>query len=55
MIDAIRKSDDVSQSLAWFHFVGLLPIEDELKRDFYAAMRLILRFPKPIDNNMVLW
>ncbi|MCI5938219.1 MAG: DUF1016 N-terminal domain-containing protein [Eubacterium sp.] len=32
------KSGDVSQQLTWSHFVELLPIEDELKRDFYAVM-----------------
>jgi predicted nuclease of restriction endonuclease-like (RecB) superfamily len=28
----------LSQQLTWSHFVELLPIEDELKRDFYAVM-----------------
>ena len=28
----------LSQQLTWSHFVELLPIQDELKRDFYAAM-----------------
>lgn len=28
----------LSQQLTWSHFVELLPIEDKLKRDFYAAM-----------------
>ena len=34
----IIKNRDVSQQLTWSHFVELLPIEDDLKRDFYAAM-----------------
>lgn len=28
----------LSQQLTWSHFVELLPIEDELKRNFYASM-----------------
>ena len=28
----------MSPQLTWSHFVELLPIEDDLKRDFYAAM-----------------
>ena len=28
----------LSQQLTWSHLVELLPIEDELKRDFYAAL-----------------
>lgn len=32
------KSGDVSPQLTWSHFVELLPIKDELKRDFYAVM-----------------
>lgn len=28
----------LSQQLTWSHFVELLPLEDALKRDFYAAM-----------------
>ena len=28
----------LSQQLTWSHFVELLPIEDDLKREFYAAM-----------------
>lgn len=28
----------LSQQLTWSHFVELLPIEDRLKRDFYAVM-----------------
>ena len=32
------KVATLSQQLTWSHFVELLPIEDELKRDFYAAM-----------------
>ena len=28
----------MSQQLTWSHFVEILPINDELKRDFYAAM-----------------
>ncbi len=28
----------LSQRLGWSHFVELLPIEDSLKRDFYAEM-----------------
>ena len=33
-----QKVATLSQQLTWSHFVELLPIEDELKRDFYAAM-----------------
>jgi len=33
-----EKVAALSQQLTWSHFVELLPIEDELKRDFYAAM-----------------
>lgn len=33
-----RKVATLSQQLTWSHFVELLPIEDELKRDFYAGM-----------------
>ena len=33
-----EKVATLSQQLTWSHFVVLLPIEDELKRDFYAAM-----------------
>ena len=32
------KVATLSQQLTWSHFVELLPIEDGLKRDFYAAM-----------------
>ena len=32
------KVATLSQQLTWSHFVELLPIEDDLKRDFYAAM-----------------
>lgn len=32
------KVATLSQQLTWSHFVELLPIEDELKRDFYAVM-----------------
>jgi len=28
----------LSQQLTWSHFIEILPIKDELKRDFYAAM-----------------
>lgn len=28
----------LSRQLTWSHFVELIPIEDELKRDFYATM-----------------
>lgn len=28
----------LSQQLTWSHFVELLPIEDDLKREFYAVM-----------------
>ena len=28
----------LSQQLTWSHFVELLPIQDELKRNFYATM-----------------
>ena len=33
-----EKVATLSQQLTWSHFVVLLPIEDELKRDFSAAM-----------------
>ena len=33
-----EKVSTLSQQLTWSHFVELLPIEDELKRDFYAVM-----------------
>lgn len=33
-----EKVATLSQQLTWSHFVELLPVEDELKRDFYAAM-----------------
>ena len=33
-----EKVATLSQQLTWSHFVELFPIEDELKRDFYAAM-----------------
>ena len=33
-----EKVATLSQQLTWSHFVELLPIEDELKRDFYAVM-----------------
>ncbi len=28
----------LSQQLTWSHFLVLLPIKDELQREFYAAM-----------------
>ncbi len=28
----------MSQQLMWSHFVEILPIQDELKRDFYVTM-----------------
>ena len=33
-----EKIATLSQQLTWSHFVEILPIQDELKRDFYAAM-----------------
>lgn len=33
-----EKVATLSQQLTWSHFVELLPIEDELKREFYAVM-----------------
>lgn len=33
-----EKVATLSQQLTWSHFVEILPINDELKRDFYAAM-----------------
>lgn len=33
-----EKVATLSQQLTWSHFVELLPIQDEIKRDFYAAM-----------------
>lgn len=33
-----EKVATLSQQLTWSHFVEILPIEDELKRDFYAIM-----------------
>ena len=34
----VEKVATLSQQLTWSHFVELLPIEDEQKRNFYAAM-----------------
>lgn len=34
----IEKVATLSQQLTWSHFVELLPIEDEVKRNFYAIM-----------------
>ena len=28
----------LSRQLSWSHFVGILPIKDDLQRDFYAEM-----------------
>lgn len=33
-----EKVATLSQQLMWSHFVEILPIQDELKRDFYATM-----------------
>lgn len=33
-----EKVATLSQQLTWSHFIEILPIKDELKRDFYAAM-----------------
>ena len=33
-----EKVATLSQQLTWSHLVELLPIEDELKRDFYTVM-----------------
>lgn len=33
-----EKVATLSQQLTWSHFVELLPIQEEIKRDFYAAM-----------------
>lgn len=33
-----KKVATLSQQLTWSHFVVLIPIEDELKRNFYVAM-----------------
>ena len=33
-----EKVATLSQQLTWSHFVEILPIKDELKREFYAAM-----------------
>lgn len=33
-----EKVATLSQQLTWSHFVELLPIEDDMKRDFYAVM-----------------
>ena len=33
-----EKVATLSQQLTWSHFVEILPIQDELKRDFYAAV-----------------
>ena len=35
-----KKVATLSQQLTWSHFVEILPIQDELKRNFYAAMRM---------------
>ena len=34
----------VSRQLSWSHFVGILPIKDDLQRDFYAEMCRIERW-----------
>lgn len=34
----VIKVATLSQQLTWSHFVEILPIHDELKRDFYAVM-----------------
>ena len=34
----IEKVATLSQQLSWSHFVELLPIKDEVKREFYAVM-----------------
>ena len=34
----IEKVATLSQQLSWSHFVELLPIKDEIKREFYAVM-----------------
>ena len=36
--DFKRVCNTIAQQLTWSHFVEILPIQDELKRDFYAAM-----------------
>ena len=36
----VDKVATLSQQLSWSHFVELLPIKDELKREFYAVMCL---------------
>lgn len=33
-----EKVATLSQQLTWSHFVEIIPLQDELKRDFYAAM-----------------
>ena len=33
-----EKVATLSQQLTWSHFVEILPIQDELKRDFFATM-----------------
>ena len=33
-----EKVAALSQQMTWSHFIELLPIKDELKREFYAAM-----------------
>ena len=33
-----EKVATLSQQLTWSQFVEILPMQDELKRDFYAAM-----------------
>lgn len=33
-----QKVIALSQQLSWSHFLELLPIEDLIKRDFYAVM-----------------
>jgi predicted nuclease of restriction endonuclease-like (RecB) superfamily len=34
----------LSRQLSWSHFVGILPIKDDLQRDFYAEMCRIERW-----------
>ena len=37
-IPDFEKVATLSQQLTWSHFVEILPMQDELKRDFYVAM-----------------
>ena len=39
-----RIVSTLSRQLSWSHFVEIIPLEDDLKRDFYAEMCRIERW-----------